>query len=119
MLRPGSVSSPEIVLFLKHLRRHIGTHVILIWDGLHAHRSLETRKYIDQQRWLTVERLPGYAPELNPVEGMWSWFKGSVVPNYCPHELWPLGTELRKGRRRLARRKGLSRSFLHKAGLSL
>ena len=27
--------------------------------------------------WLVVERLPAYAPELNPVEGLWSWLKGT------------------------------------------
>jgi transposase len=34
-----------------------------------------------QRHWLVVERLPAYAPELNPVEGLWSWLKGSQLAN--------------------------------------
>ncbi|MFD4634999.1 transposase [Streptomyces sp. NPDC058284] len=30
------------------------------------------RAWAAQQDWLTPERLPAYAPELNPVEGIWS-----------------------------------------------
>jgi transposase len=92
--------------------------VVLLWDGLHAHRSRETTAYLKSQRhWLRVQRLPAYAPELNPVEGLWSWFKGGVVPNLCPEGLVPLRAELRRGRRRLQRRPDLLHAFLHKAGL--
>jgi transposase len=35
-----------------------------------------------QRGWLVVERLPGYAPELNPVEGVWSNLKGQELANY-------------------------------------
>ena len=93
---------------------------MLFWDGLHGHRSLETTAYLQTHRdWLTVYRLPAYAPELNPVEGMWSWFKGGVVPNLCADGLAPLRHEPRRGRRRLQRRPDLLQGFLHKAGLFL
>jgi transposase len=36
-----------------------------------------------QRGWLVVERLPGYAPELNPVEGLWSNLKGQELANYA------------------------------------
>jgi hypothetical protein len=49
----------------------------LLWDGLPAHRSLAMRTWLRRQRsWLVVEPLPGYAPELNPVEALWSNLKG-------------------------------------------
>ncbi len=103
---------------MRHLRRHVRTPVILLWDGLQAHRSLETRTYLDANRhWLTVERLPAYAPELNPVEGFWSWTKGTAVANFCPDGLNPIRRRVRQGRNRLARRSDLIESFLHKAGL--
>lgn len=73
MLHQGNVTSVEIVRFLKHLHRHIRTHVILLWDGLQAHRSTKTKAFIGEQNWLSVERLPSYSPDLNPVEAMWSW----------------------------------------------
>jgi transposase len=46
--------------------------VVLLWDGLSAHWSHRMRAHLEKQRdWLTVERLPGYAPELNPAEYLW------------------------------------------------
>lgn len=117
-LVPGPVHSAEVVRFLRHLRRHVRTRVILLWDGLQAHRSLETRTYLDANRhWITVERLPAYAPELNPVEGFWSWTKGTAVANFCPDGLDPIRRRVRQGRNRLARRSDLIESFLHKARL--
>ena len=117
-LVPGPVHSVEVIRFLRHLRRHVRTRVILLWDGLQAHRSLETRTYLDANRhWLTVERLPAYAPELNPVEGFWSWTKATAVANFCPDGLDPIRRRVRQGRNRLARRSDLIESFLHKARL--
>jgi transposase len=112
------VHGPDVVRFLGHLRRHVRTPVILIWDGLQAHRSHEVQDYYQANRsWLTIERLPAYAPELNPVEGMWSWTKGTAVANFCPDGLAPIRQRVRRGRNRLARRSDLIESFLHKAGL--
>jgi transposase len=34
-----------------------------------------------QRRWLSVERLPGDAPELNPVESAWRNVKGQELAN--------------------------------------
>jgi DDE superfamily endonuclease len=40
--------------------------------------------YLDTQKhWLQVVSLPGYAPELNPVEGLWSSLKGRELANRC------------------------------------
>jgi DDE superfamily endonuclease len=48
---------------------YVGQRVVLLWDGLSAHCSHQMRAHLDAQRfWLVVEPLPGYAPELNPVE---------------------------------------------------
>jgi transposase len=115
---PGPVHATEVVGFLRHLRRHVRTPMILIWDGLQAHRSREVRDYQEANRSrLTIERLPAYAPELNPVEGFWSWTKGTAVANFCPEGLAPIRRRVRRGRNRLARRGDLVESFLHKAGL--
>lgn len=120
MLRLGVVRSAEVVRFVRHLRRHLRGPVILVWDGLHAHRSRETREYLDEQRhWLTVVRLPAYAPDLNPVEGMWSWLKGNRVANLCPDSLGPIRGHLRRARRVLARRSKIAQGFLRRTGLSL
>jgi transposase len=99
----GAVRSPEVVRFLKHLRRHLRGPVVLLWDGLHAHRSRETQSYIEANRhWLTVHRLPAYAPELNPVEGMWSWYKGGIVANLCADGLHSIRKSVHRGGQHLS-----------------
>jgi transposase len=37
-----------------------------------------------QRGWLVVERLPAYAPELNPVEGVWSNLNGQEFATTPP-----------------------------------
>jgi transposase len=120
MFKPGTVRSPDLVRFLRHLHRHIEGHVLLLWDGLNVHRSAETRAYITAQSdWLTVNRLPAYAPELNPVEALWAWLKGTAVPNLCPENIRVLHHALSNARRRVRRRPALVRAFFRKAGLSI
>ena len=115
---PGSVHSADLIQFLRHLRRHVHRPVVLLWDGLQAHRSAEMRTFLITHRsWLTAERLPAYAPELNPVEGLWSWMKQTRVANFCPMGLDPIRRRVRMGRNQLARRQDLIESFLHKARL--
>jgi transposase len=117
-LRPGAINSDEIIGFLGNLRRHIRGSVVLIWDGLPAHRSRQVTKHTDAQRqWLTVERLPGYAPELNPVEALWSALNAKTMANYSPDTLGELGGQLRSGIRRLRRRDSIGLNFIKHAGL--
>ena len=68
---------------LGELRRFLGGQkATLVWDGLPAHRSKAMAAWLRRQRsWLVVEPLPGYAPELNPVEALWSSLKGVELAN--------------------------------------
>lgn len=54
---------------------------MLVWDGLSAHWSQAMRAWVAEQDWLTLERLPAYAPELNPVELLWSSLKKRELAN--------------------------------------
>jgi len=68
--------------------------------------------------WLTVERLPGYAPELNPVEQIWGNIKGRELANLCPADILALRGPLRAGFARIRGRSTLAFGFLRHAGLS-
>jgi transposase len=70
-------------------------------------------------RWLRVERLPGYAPELNPTESLWQNIKGQERANFCGTSLRCAAAQCRRGVRRVRRRPSLRFSFLEQAGLSL
>ena len=117
---PGTFTARPLIGFVRALKRHFrGQPVILIWDGLHAHRSAAMRQYLRRQRsWLTVERLPGYAPELNPVELVWGHIKHCELANVCVADLDALRPPLRRGCARLRRQPLLAYSFLRHTGLT-
>ncbi len=80
---PGSYDTDRLIQVLSELRRFLGGEkATLLWDGLPAHRSRAMRAWLATQRsWLVIERLPAYAPELNPVEGLWSSLKAIELAN--------------------------------------
>jgi transposase len=117
-LFPGAIKAPQIVEFLTHLLRHLRRPLLVIWDGLPGHHSALVRDFVTAQGGrLTLEFLPGYAPELNPVEYIWAYLKKNELANLCPRELWDLSTAARAGLRRMRRRPTLVRAFWQQAEL--
>ncbi len=118
--QPGTYTDARLITFVQALKRHFcGARVLLIWDGLGAHKSRRMRHYLAQQRgWLTVERLPAYAPELNPVEQVWGNVKTRELANICAADLAELRSPLRRGFGRIRREPELAAGFLCHAGLA-
>ncbi len=86
-LQPGNYDTTALIAVLERMKEYFaGERVVLVWDGLAAHRSRAMRAWSADQDWLTLERLPAYAPELNPVELLWS----SIKPVSWP--TWPATT---------------------------
>lgn len=117
---PGSYTDRDLISFLRDLKRHFRRRpVILIWDGLPAHKSRAMRAYLARQRsWLSVEQLPGYAPELNPIELVWGNVKRTELANVCADTLDALRGPLRRGCARVRRHPKLAFNFLRHAGLA-
>jgi DDE superfamily endonuclease len=89
-LQADSYDTDSLIEVLDQLKGFYAAHkVVLLWDGLSAHWSHKMRAHLDQQRaWLTVERLPAYAPELNPVEFLWATSRAPSWPT-SPVTPWP------------------------------
>ena len=119
-IREGSYNSESLIVFLEDLRRHLrGKKAILVWDGLPAHKSKVMKEFLVSQRsWLREERLPGYAPDLNPVETLWGNVKGQEMANKCSQNLDEVVTALDSGMKRVRKSRTLPFSFLDHAGLS-
>ena len=84
-LIPGAFNGARVIEFLRQLRRQIKRRLLVIWDGLPAHRSRVVRDYVDStQGAIQIEPLPAYAPELNPVEFLWAHWKQHELANFCP-----------------------------------
>ena len=63
------------------------------------------REYLDSTKGaIQMALLPGYSPDLNPVEYLWAWLKRHALANFCPHSLAELKTtarnKLRSGQHR-------------------
>lgn len=116
-IKPGSMDRYDFLKFLKSVKNEMkGKKLLLIWDRLPAHRSRIVTNYIQSQKsWLRVEYYPGYAPELSPVEFMWSSMKGKDLAHIPPKGLKHLKSLVRKSVRRIKSNKLLLKSFLKKA----
>lgn len=119
-LHEDSVKAPEVISFLEHLQQHIPGKLLVIWDGLPAHRSKLVADYLSStESRVWVERLPGYAPELNPIEYLWGYAKGNDLANFAPKELWELSRAARKALTRVRKVKRCLRAFWIQSNLSL
>ena len=121
-LREGAYDTAQLIPIVQALGQLLGGNapVILIWDNLPAHTSLAMRAWVRAQHaWLQVEYLPAYAPDLNPVEGLWANLKGVELANRACRSLEELAAAAEQGIGRVRGESELLFSFLHQAGLSL
>jgi transposase len=99
---------------------YTGQRVVLLWDGLSSHWSTKMRAWLDSQRdWLRAERLPAYAPELNPVEGLWANLKDLELANRPATTLAEVADATEHGIQRVCKHQDLVVGFLAHTGLSL
>lgn len=117
--RPGWYHDRDLVAFVDGVHRVLDAPVILVWDNLSAHRSRRIRAAVQAREWLEVEYLPSYAPELNPVEDVWSHVKGTGLANLAALSFAELSEAVRSGLRRLRYRPDLLDGFLAHTGLQL
>lgn len=119
-LKPGSYDTAALITVLEEVKRfYAGEPVVLIWDGLGAHWSWAMRDWVAQQDWLTVERLPAYAPELNPVELLWANLKTGELANFAGSHLTEVADATEAGINRVCDNEHLPWSFLAHIGLKI
>jgi transposase len=84
-LHEGSIAKLQVADFLKALLAHFRRRLLIVWDSSRPHRSHWVRDYVvSTAGQIQLHFLPGYAPELNPVEFLWSWLKRHALANFCP-----------------------------------
>jgi transposase len=90
----GFFGAPEVVGFLRYLLKALVGKAIVVWDGGTNHKGPLMRAFLARNARLWLERLPAYAPELNPVEQVWSWLKYGQLANFVPADLAELDDEI-------------------------
>jgi DDE superfamily endonuclease len=120
-VQKDSYNTALLIGVLEQLRGfYAGEQVVLLWDGLGAHWSHDMCAWLEtQQDWLQVERMPAYAPELNPVEYLWSNLKGVELANYAGDQLVQVADAAEQGIHRVCDDQQLVWSFLAHTGLTL
>ena len=96
-----------------------GGAIVPIWDNLNVHLRAELRAFTGAQAWLCVFRLPAYAPDLNPVEGIWSVLKRGVLANLAVASFAHLVQVIRHGLKKLQYQPRLIEGCLAGTGLTL
>jgi putative transposase len=93
-LPDGYFTAEAVVRFLRDLLRQLRGNVVVVWDGGPHHRGPAVRAFLRRNRRLRLERLPPYAPDLNPVEAVWAWLKYGKLANHVPDGLSDLDDEI-------------------------
>jgi transposase len=108
-----------VVAFLAHLLREVPGRLLIFWDGAPIHRSHLIKALLANgaAHRLHLERLPAYAPELNPGEGLWGHLKGVELRNVCWFSIPHLRHELRDAIKRVRRKPRLIHGFFRGAKL--
>jgi transposase len=120
-VREHSFDSHAIVGFLRVLLRKIRGKVLLIWDGSPIHRGQPAKDFLRRgaAKRLHLEQLPGYAPDLNPAEGVWNYLKRVELANVCCHDLHELRGHVFHARERLRHGRNILRACSRACGYSV
>jgi DDE superfamily endonuclease len=122
-LQQDAYDTDSLIGVLEQLKAfYAGQRVVLLWDGLSSHWSHKMRAHLDKQAaWLRVERLPAYAPELNPVEYLWANLKGmgGELANFAGDTVAEVADQAHHGIQRVCDSDSLVVGFLAHTGLSL
>jgi transposase len=113
-----NVHADDVVDFLRHLRRHLPGAFTLVWDRSHTHdRARKVQAFLARRPEVRTEKFPGYAPELNPDEQVWTHTKYARMANFAPHDTKHLRRRLGYELQRIKKRPDLLASFIRHAKL--
>lgn len=116
---PGEhVDQSKVVAFLRDLAAQHPGPLDIIWDNLAAHGGKEVREMLKSHPQIQLHRLPAYAPELNPIEGVWSLTKYHRMANHGIDDLETLQQRAEEAVADVAAQPDLLRSCIRHARLA-
>lgn len=118
-LQKKGVRGKDCIRYLEKIKRLMnGRKLILLWDGLPAHRAKIVQVWTYNNRpWLSVERFPAYDPDHNPAEYVWSACKGKDMAHYLPKNMPALERKIRRSFKRINAAQTILRGCLEASGL--
>jgi transposase len=116
-MQTHAFEGPDVVRFLQHLARHLHSKLLVIWDGAPIHYNTAITTFLaGTAGQLAVEQLPGYAPDLNPDEGVWDHLKHVELRNVSCHDFQELRMAVGRAIARLRHKPEVIRGFIEHAG---
>src|SRR5918992_763165 len=114
-----ALTSEEVVACLEPRLREVPGRRGSLWDGAPMPRSQVMKECLapGAAQRVHVDRLPAYAPELNPGEGLWAQLTGVELRKLCCVNLPHLRRELRDAVKRVRRKPRLLKGCFQGAGL--
>lgn len=120
LLPNNNFNASNVRTFLVQLNRQLNNSpALIVWDRFMPHRAKKIRKFLDKTPATHVCFFPPYAPELNPVEYLWSWLKQKPLANFTPDNVEELADNARRGSRSIQHRQNILRAFVNHSPLSL
>ncbi|WP_434975104.1 transposase [Streptomyces collinus] len=96
---------PPSLLIAAH--QQLGGPIVLVWDNLNVHKAADLQTFAEARDWLTIYCLPPYAPDLNPVEGIWSLLRRGWLSNVAFSTPEHIVQRIRRGLRHIQYRSEL------------
>jgi transposase len=117
----GASHSTEVVGFLRVLLRKIPGTLRIIWDGAPIHRGQPIKDFLARgaAKRIPLEQLPGSAPDLNPVEGIWASLKCRELGTVCCHDFPERDRALRRAKERLRHKRQVLQGCIAECGYSI
>lgn len=116
---PGEhVDQEKVVDFLADLVKQQNRPLDIVWDNLSAHGGKRIRQFLADHPHVQLHRLPPYAPDLNPIEGVWSLTKYHRMANHGIDDLDTLHERALQATADVAAQPHLLRSCIQHAGLA-
>jgi transposase len=113
-------NSWNVAAFLEALLLAVPGRVVVVWDRgkMHGGDPIRQAQEVYSGR-LTLEKLPPYAPILNPIEPLWSWLKYDRLNNFAPRDAVELNQRVFVELLAVRRDQRFLRSLFHASDLPL
>lgn len=122
MIRQKSFAGEQVIEFLIHLLKVASERLLIVWDRSPIHRRVHVQEFLKHPSLrgsIHAEYFPAYAPELNPIEGLWQHMKHVELRNHISLDLEDLHGEVYLTLNRLRQKPRLVKSFFQGAGLPI
>ncbi len=118
-IQDRNVKTDDFVALIERVVAKLSRPILLVMDRYSVHRSAARRWQQQRHKRITIEWLPAYAPQLNPVEQVWNRAKHTDLANFVPDDVSHLGRSVNDSLKRTRNQQHLLRSFFRHARLNL